>query len=177
MPKRASRRLARQIFNATIGGKLEVFPRVDYHDVVNRPATRRAERADQYLLSRALERAALLGAEDRGRRRRLHRTDVEAILSASPLEFAAATDADVFVIGRVPTLAEAASERRVLVLVGDPTADDGEFATMAEWLASVLVDCLARAACCVLDKVGTGAQPRWREHGDPGARAHCSTRR
>jgi hypothetical protein len=57
-----------RIFNATIGGKLEVFTRADYHKVVNRPVIPRPNESSRYLLSRALERAAQVGLKTAAKR-------------------------------------------------------------------------------------------------------------
>ena len=126
-----------QIFNATIGGKLEVFPRADYHDVVTRPVLADPNDPTHFLLSRALERAALLGLKSVAVDESLSAANIEAIVSASPLVLASPEDSDIVVTGRLP-VQHAADTRRFLVVAGDTTAD--EIDVTPEWFADVLVD-------------------------------------
>ena len=146
----------RQIFNATIGGKLEVFPRADYHDVVNRPVLADPNDPTHFLLSRALDRAALLGLKSVAVDESVSAADIEAIVSASPLELAAADDRDVVVTDRLP-VQHAADTRRFLVLAGEPAADESTLTP--EWFADVLVDHVVEATRRVLDEIGARAQP------------------
>jgi 6-hydroxymethylpterin diphosphokinase MptE-like protein len=139
--KEGVERAGGRILNATVGGKLEVFPRADYHDVVNRQVVADPNHPTHYLLTRALERGALWGLKSVAIDGELEGPDVEAIVAASPLQFADPADADIAVTDRLPTTDRAAELGRVFVVAGDPTAGDSQ--ATADWLARVIVERLA----------------------------------
>jgi hypothetical protein len=130
------------VFNATVGGKLEIFPRADFQELVGRPATPEPNEPGHYLLSRALERAArndlktvTLDTNGAG-------TDLDAILAASQLGRVEDDDADIVVTDRPPGRGDDVAVRRVLVLLDESAVGEAPSTTPAH-LTQVLVDCLA----------------------------------
>ena len=74
-----------RIFNATVGGRLELFHRVDYHELVGRPQVPEPNSPRCYVVARALERAARLGATTVAVDARSASSPIASIVSASPL--------------------------------------------------------------------------------------------
>jgi hypothetical protein len=131
-----------RIFNATIGGKLEVFERADYHAVVGRPPVTDPNSAPTYLLTRGLEHARLKGASTMTVDLRSRDAGVADILDASPLCEVQATDADVVVTDRVPDDFGTAGDRRYVVLA-DRSNGTEDPAQPVGWLAKLLVHSVA----------------------------------
>jgi hypothetical protein len=128
------------IFNATLGGRLEIFPRADFQELVRRPALPAPNDPVRYLLSRALERAGRYDLKTVAVDAAGDGTDLDAIIAASPLRRVDDDDADIVVTDRPPGLGGEVSSRRVLVLPGESVV--GESSTTPEQLMQVLVDCL-----------------------------------
>jgi hypothetical protein len=130
-----------KIFNATIGGKLEIFPRTDYQDLVHRPAMPEPNAATHYLLTRALERAARWHMKRVALDLLDDRPGIDAIVAAGPLQ-EVDDDADLVITDRPPNLDETMSARRTLVLLADPAGPDDWSLTAAQ-LIHLLIECLA----------------------------------
>lgn len=110
------------IFNATVGGKLETFPRVDYHNLLGRPEIPAPNAASHYLLARALSRAASIGVGTVAVDAPAATPAVAAIVESSPLRQVERADADIVVTSSWPD-GDHGDRRRTLVL---PVADAGD---------------------------------------------------
>jgi hypothetical protein len=132
------------IFNATLGGKLEVFPRVDYGTVVNRPTVDGPNEPAHYLLARALAQASRLGATTVGMDLLVPTTTLETIATASPLRPTALDSADVIVVDAMrPEFDERDDGRRVIVLTVDDDGAAGDSRSAVQRYQPVLVNCLS----------------------------------
>jgi hypothetical protein len=128
-----------RIFNATIGGKLEVFERTDYHAVIGRPPVTEPNAAHTYLLTRALEHARLQGATTMAFDLRSRDGGVGEALGASRLPEAEVTEADVVVTDGVPDRTGNPIDRRYLVLTERSDASTSPTQPVG-WLVDLLVD-------------------------------------
>jgi hypothetical protein len=128
------------IFNATIGGQLEVFQRADFQSLIDRPAVSEPNSAVNYLVARALERAARQGAKSLALEGAAMSSSIGAVIAASPFRVDEYVDADLILTSSyTPRLTAESPARRVLVVppAGDP-ADDAPPAP--GWVAALLVD-------------------------------------
>ncbi len=117
------------VYNATLGGKLEIFPRVDYWELVGKPPTPEVNTAANYLLSRALRRAVDNGIRSVTVDAKLDGTVTSAVVAASPLEVTDDSGESLIVRRDI----EAATDRRTLVVSG--SNDESP----VDWLPSFLV--------------------------------------
>jgi hypothetical protein len=129
------------IFNATVGGKLETFPRIDYHELLGRPQIPEPNAAAHFMLTRALARAAVLGAKTVAVDPLTATPAVAAIIAASPLRLVEDADADVVVAASYRHGSDAGTvAARTLVL---PAGDDGDSHAAGptrEWFERLIVE-------------------------------------
>lgn len=126
------------IFNATVGGKLEAFPRVDYHELLDRPEQSDPNAAVPYLLTRSLARAARLGATSVAVDDSVATPSVATIVATSPLRLAEDGVGDIVVTSSYGCGDESiTSSRRTLVL---PAADGDRAGPARQWFERLIVD-------------------------------------
>lgn len=136
------------ISNATVGGKLELLPRVDYVELVGRPALDEPNAPAHYLLSRALAEAARLGAQTVHADATVSTPAVEAIVAAAPLGVTDTADADVLITSRGERGWHAEpGRRRTLILPHDISALTDQPQPAEDWMAAWLVGLLVTRCC------------------------------
>ncbi len=135
------------IYNATIGGELEVFPRVDYRELLGRPSVDEPNLPRHYLVARSLRRASMAGARSVSIGRGLRGTAIEHLVAASDL-ILVDDQADLFISERA--LDHVPDGTRVLLLGSDGTL--GGEVIGGEGLAELLMRMLVRRRAAFLTR-------------------------
>jgi hypothetical protein len=137
----ATEEVGRTVFNATIGGKLEVFPRVDFRKLLDRTELQQPNSPVHYLVARSLYRAERAGVATVALDGRLRGTSIEEVVSASALKLIAGDHADLAITDRFGEISDIG---RVLVLKPGLTSSDDQRLDASRWLFEVLVECLVK---------------------------------
>lgn len=138
----ATKEVGAEILNATIGGKLETFPRSDYRDLLHRPVLQQANSPIHYLIARSLQRAVHLGAVTAAVDESIHDSSIHDVVLASPLKLVAVDEADLVIAAH--QVKDASDSARVLVLGSVVPSMGDERHANEQWFFEFLIDRLIK---------------------------------